>query len=123
MLDIRIANVEMFEVNESCLGLLLTLLQNGLHGVRTSDKEAEDLLFAHAEENAVALIHGQELLLVIQLNRFFVLFQGLRVTVSGALGHFLDELPCSSLILDAKWLNVVALEHVLEVQEVIRVLL
>ena len=124
LLDIRIANVEVFEVNESCLGFLLVgLLQNGLHGVCASDKEAVDLLLAHAEEYAVALIHRQETALVIVCDYFNVLLEGLRVRICSGDSHILDKLPCRSLILNAIWFDVVALEHVLEVQEVVRVLL
>ena len=66
LLDIRIANVKVFEVNESCLSfLLIGLLQNGLHSVGASDKEAVDLLLSHAEKHTVALIHLQETALVI----------------------------------------------------------
>ena len=52
-----------------------------------------------------------------------VFLEGLRVRVCRGHCHFLDELPCCGLILTTIWLDVVALEHVLEVQEVVRVLL
>jgi len=108
---------------EGDLCLLLSLLQNDLHRVRASDEEAEDLLLAHAEEHAVALVHGQELALVVLGDELAVFFETLRVGECGLRGDLFDELPGSGLVLCAEGLDIVAFEHILEVEEVVRVLL
>lgn len=91
VLYVVVADIEVSKTIDDPFGLLDTVLSHdGLHAVSALHEELVNLLLTHAEEDAVALVAGEVLLLVVLGDDFHVLLKCLWIPLGRHLCHLFD---------------------------------